>query len=50
MDAAVTENCIYAKSIGYHPGAGGMDPGRFILHKKAIEALLDPYTFKFNMP
>lgn len=50
FDAAITENCMYAKSIGYHPGLGGMDPGRFILHKKAIEDLLDPYTFKFNMP
>jgi len=50
FDAAVNQDCMYAKSLGYHPGAGGLDPGRFILHKKAIEDLLDPYTFKFNMP
>jgi hypothetical protein len=50
FDAAVSQNCMYADSIGYHPGAGGLDPGRFILHKKAIEDLLEGYDYEFNMP
>jgi hypothetical protein len=50
FDAAVNQNCMYAKSIGYHPGAGGLNPGRFVAHKKAIEDLLEGCEHKFNMP